>query len=349
MDVLTPKQALFAKAMVERSPSNVELSITTRNYSELNKFVKWIRLRNLSLGRHGGASLEKKLEASIERMHDLVPFVLGEKFDASFSFISPEAARVSFGLGIPHYICSDSPHAKAPCKLAIPLSSKIFSPFPIDQKRWSQYGIESSRVLFYHALDPWAWLASRRKEKSKGKGRTNANQNLVTIRLEESFASYVQSGKGISTILSKLIQLIRKIGDFEIAVIPRYDEQRAWTMKEFGKICTVPSGVIDGADLVSKSLLMIGGGGTMTQEAALMGVPNISYFPSSNLDVFENYYFPKKLSVRASNEQELLKETRSLLSKINDERENFSKRASDAVSTFEDPVKFILQRVLEDL
>ncbi len=152
IDALTPKQALFANAMVEGASSKkYEILVTTRDYSELNKFLSRLGLKSTSIGRHGGGDLMDKLEASVSRESDLISFVREHAFDCSFSFISPEAARVSFGLGIPHYICSDSPHSWAPSRLAVPLSTFLFSPFPISTERWTQYrspeksGLEVSR------------------------------------------------------------------------------------------------------------------------------------------------------------------------------------------------------------
>ena len=343
MDVLTPKQALFTKAMIERSPSDVELVITTRDYAELNQFVRQLKMKHISFGKHGGAAIERKLEASIERMKELIPFVAGNRFDFSLSFISPEAARVSFGLGIKHFICSDSPHAVAPSRLAVPLATKLFSPFPIKKESWTQYGLKASQIFSYHALDPWAWLLSENRIRKR-----EVVDDSVLIRLEESFASYSKAGKGISNVLTSLINKIKSLGNFEIVMIPRYDEQRSWAKRKFGNTCTVPNSTVNGMELISKADLVIGGGGTMTQEAALMGIPNISYFPSSRLDVFENYYFPKRLSVNTSTASELIKQTSYLLSNVEDVRERFSERAKKAVSDFEDPVKFVFQQILKD-
>jgi predicted glycosyltransferase len=345
VDVLTPKQALFAKAMIERAPSDFEIIVTTRDYSELNNFAEDLELKHISFGKHGGAVTEKKLVASIERMEALVSFVKRSKFDCSLSFISPEAARISFGLAIKHCICSDSPHAIAAARLSVPLADKLFSPFPIKKSRWTQYGIKPSQVFYYHALDPWAWLIDKYEVLSK---RKLSSSNRVLIRLEESFASYVKHGKGISDILGKLILVIKSAGDFEIVVIPRYEEQRNWAKRKFGKAATVPETTIAGTEMISSAELVIGGGGTMTQEAALLGVPNISYFPSSHLDVFENYYFPKKLSIRAAKPSELLKQTYRMLSMITPLKDQFSSRARNAVRTFEDPIKFIFSEILKD-
>lgn len=340
IDALTPKQILFTKAILERAPSKVKCIVTTRDYSELNQFVSQIGVANERIGRHGGGGLEEKLSASIERTKSLVSFASEFDFDCSLSFLSPEAARVSFGLAIPHYACSDSPHASKPSRLCIPLSKCMYAPFPIKKTRWTQYGIKYSHVKRYHALDPWAWLqSSRTRSSSTVKGR-------VLIRLEERLASYFSKGKGVSDTLAKLIDNIRQICDFEITLVPRYDDQREWALKEFGDRCIVPHTTIDGAKSIGMTDLLIGGGGTMTQEAALLGVPNISYFPSSELDVFSNYYFPKKLSVKASSASQLIKSVRFILKNIDSVKSKFFERARRETAKYEDPAKFIVDDLL---
>lgn len=340
IDALTPKQALFSKALVERAPSRVECIVTTRNYSELNQFISQIGLKHKMIGRHGGGDLEEKLRASVKRQNLLIPFVLDNCFDYSLCFLSPEAARVSFGLGIRHFVCSDSPHANAPSRLAVPLSNQVFTPFPIQKDRWTRYGIKPRQVERYHALDPWAWIkASKIKASRKVQGR-------VMIRLEEWFASYFRKGMGVSDSLSRLISGIKRVGDFEITLVPRYDDQRRWARRKFGKLCIVPETTINGVEEISKTDLLVGGGATMTQEAALLGVPNISYFPSAELDVFSNYYFPKRLSVEASNHKQLLNTTFSLLKDIDKTKAIFIKRAETETRTFEDPIKFVFDKLL---
>jgi predicted glycosyltransferase len=325
--------------MVDGAPSSFELTVTTRNYSELNRFLGRIGLESVSLGRHGGGDLLEKLKASVAREKELISFAEESSFDYSFSFISPEAARVSFGLGMSHFISSDSPHASAPSRLAVPLSSLLFTPYPIPRERWTQYGLKKSQVSRYHALDPWAWLMN-----SKFKATPKINGKII-IRLEEWFASYFRQGKGISSVLPKLLDGIHKLGNFEITLVPRYEEQRDWARKMFGNMAIVPLDAIDGAEEVSKTDLLIGGGATMTQEAALLGVPNISYFPSAELDVFSEYYFPKKLSVEAHNPSTLLANTFEVLRNLEAKKKDFIERAHRETSTFEDPIKYVFDHL----
>ena len=341
IDALTPKQALFTKSMVERAPSKVKCVVTTRDYAELNRFVDQLGMDHVSVGRHGGGDLKQKLAASVQRQKELIPFASENDFDMSFSFVSPEAARVSFGLGMKHYICSDSPHAFAPCRLAVPLSSGVFTPFVIKIERWTEYGIKTRTVQRYHALDPWAWLIGSKAKSS------HKVQGSVIIRLEEWFASYFVRGKGVSDTLDKLTDGIKAIGDYEITLVPRYDEQREWARRKYGKKCVVPETTIDGVRAISEADLLVGGGATMTQEAALLGVPNVSYFPSAKLDVFTNYYFPKRLSIEASSPKELLRRTFAILKNIDREKMAFGERALRETKSYVDPVRFIFDRILE--
>lgn len=315
-------------------------TVTSRKYSELDGILNQIGLEHVSLGKHGGKDLVSKLNSSLQRQKELFDFATDRNFDCSLCFVSPEASRVSFGLGMKHYVCSDSPHAQVPCRLAVPLATKLFYPFPISAERWMQYGLRRSQLFAYRALDPWAWILDRKRT------RNNIENLSVVIRLEEEFASYFKSGKGVSSVIDPLIKIIPE--EFEITIVPRYDEQRIWAQEKFGSRCTVPAATVNGTDLIARSSLVIGGGGTMTQEAALLGVPNISYFPSANLDVFENYYFPRKLSERAATPNELLSKTMKMIQRISREKTLFSARAKKQVERFEDPVRFIYDKIFGD-
>ena len=142
IDALRQSRLSLRKLLLNAHHPRIKCTVTTRDYSELNKFVSQIGLKHTSVGRHGGGDLAEKLRASVERQRLLIPFVSKSDFDYSLCFLSPEASRVSFGLGIKHYVCSDSPHANAPSRLSVPLSDGIFTPFPIQKDRWTRYGIK---------------------------------------------------------------------------------------------------------------------------------------------------------------------------------------------------------------
>ena len=93
--------------------------------------------------------------------------------DLVISYGSPEAARISFGLGIKHIMFCDSPHANAVMKLTLPLIQKLLIPYVISKKEFSKYGIKEKDIVQYKAID--AVVTMKRK--------INENYNLKSVAL----------------------------------------------------------------------------------------------------------------------------------------------------------------------
>lgn len=142
LDVLTPKQANFFGELQRRlSAKGFKTLLTTREYREVNELLELRSIKAIEVGRHGGGELSNKLVESSKRVSALAKVVEEERPEVAISFSSPEAARVAFGLKIPHYCISDSPHAEAVCKLTVPLSEKLFTPWVIPLYAWKKYGM----------------------------------------------------------------------------------------------------------------------------------------------------------------------------------------------------------------
>src|SRR3989442_560862 len=137
IDVLTPKHALFFEPLYrDLTRAGHELLLTTRIYREAQEALELKRLRFHVVGEHGGASRYGKLLASGRRVVKLAQLIESWGPDTAVSFSSPEAARVAFGLGIPHVTVNDSPHSWLLARLSIPLSRYVCSPWIIRRKVW---------------------------------------------------------------------------------------------------------------------------------------------------------------------------------------------------------------------
>ena len=159
IDILTPKQCmLFWKLSEELKRRGHRVFNVSRQYREVVNLLKLKRLEAKIIGRHGGKELAGKLKASAHRILELASYFEEVDPDVAVSFSSPEMARVSYGLGVPHICINDSPHAEAVAKLTIPLSTKLLGPKIIPKESWTRYGISEDRIKQYNALDPWAWL-----------------------------------------------------------------------------------------------------------------------------------------------------------------------------------------------
>ena len=349
LDVLTPKQAnLFAELHDRLDAKGCKVLVTSRHYREVNELLELRKLKTIKVGRHGGAPLKDKLLESSKRVTALAEVVGDYSPDIAISFSSPEAARVAFGLGIPHYCISDSPHAEAVCRLTIPLSEKLFTPWVIPSYAWNRYGISSRDVVRYRALDPIVWINSKNDPKSLDEYNLDFTKPIVVIRTSEEFASYLSDrlAARISTTMDIVANILDKSnGELQLVVVPRYDEQGERLRKKFASRIIVPQHVIDGVSLLRASTVFIGGGGTMSTEAALLGVPVISCYPGDQT-------FVEKFLVRYGLIERILDPGRIAhrtigISKSRDFRDYYHKKSSKLRQTMEDPIRIILQRTLK--
>ena len=153
IDILTPKQLLFSESIVERLRKKHHILCTSREYEEVTKLSKIRHFDLTFIGKYGGGNKKNKLEASIERIEKLSKKI--KKFEPNLviSYGSPEASRISFGLGIKHIMFCDSPHANAVMRLTLPLIQKLLIPSIIPKKEFSKYGISEKNIIQYKAID----------------------------------------------------------------------------------------------------------------------------------------------------------------------------------------------------
>ncbi|MGC8849083.1 MAG: DUF354 domain-containing protein, partial [Candidatus Bathyarchaeia archaeon] len=210
MDIITPKQVLFLGSLAKHLEyKGFSLYLTTRNFKETLELADLKGLKLESVGKHGGGSLIEKLRQSCLRASKLSGRVYDEGVDLAVSFSSVEAARVAFGLSIPHICISDSPHSEAVSRLTIPLSSTLYTPWIIPKEAWTHYGIRGDQIFHYRALDPAAWLKGFKPDPSVLDELGLSGRPVVVFRPEEEQASYMMTVREESPIPMVLKQLIK--------------------------------------------------------------------------------------------------------------------------------------------
>jgi len=216
--------------------------------------------------------------------------------DITLSFCSPEAARVSYGLGIPHICFSDSPHATAVMKLSLPYANKLLIPWIIPKSDFENMGIELKNIIQYKTIDA-AQITKQKVFLTCGTGINSRKWKTILIRTPEDEAAY-------SSKQSDVVDIIKKIEkDFlgcHITVLTRYKKQADLLKKKFSKSAQskfqIVSKVVDGKKMLLDSDVFVGSGGTMTAESALLGIPTISYNATPNR--IEDYLVSKKIVTR---------------------------------------------------
>jgi len=351
VDALTPKQLLFFSKLVEKlERKGLQVLFTTRAYREVLGLREIKGIECIVVGKHGGRDLESKLIASIERMRELISLVKEWKPDITISHSSPEASRVSFGLRIPHLCANDSPHSIYVAKLTIPLSQYLFTPWIIPKRIWTRFGIDSSRIIHYKGLDPVAWLKefsfSPRVLKELG---ISGKRDIIVIRETESFASYLLDAvKTLAPITDSILPpLLKQFQDnIDIVILPRYDEQVLYLKeKKLPDNVIIADKVIDATSLLYYSTLLIGGGGTMNIEAALLGKPVISVYPGKTT-MIEQYLIKKKVIFRPRSVKEVIAFSQKILQEKK-LREGIRSRGLKLFRSMENPVNAILKEIMQ--
>lgn len=285
-DVNTPKQALLFTAMGKKIAGlGFEHIITAREYDVTVGILHRLNQDFILVGKHGGGTLKGKLVASIEKMKNVVDFFDQNDItpDLAVHFASPEAARIAFGLGIKNICVHDTPHSIYTIKLSIPFSDYLIIPSAIPKVYYTSY-ISEHRIYPYNGVDALEWINNVRPDISiLNRLGIAKGDRIVVFRPEEGFASYYlkyTKGKPLTTGMKILKHILNKHEDVKVVFLGRYREHFDAIKDSFNDRVIIPKETVLGLDLYPKADIVITGGGTMALEAALLGIPSLTYFPS---------------------------------------------------------------------
>ena len=338
IDILTPKQLLFSEPIIEKLRKKHDLLCTSRDYDEVSKLAKVRNFDLIFVGKHGGNDKKTKLMASIDRMERMSRKIEAFSPDLAISYCSPEAARISFGLGIKHIAFCDSPHANAVMRLTLPLIQKLLIPSVIPKNEFSRYGINNKNIISYKAIDAVVTIKRKINQNESLPFKNNKRKNIL-IRIEEEEASYTSKSSKIIPIIKKIVN---HYNNENIVILGRYAKQIQNLQKIVGKKAKIVKMSFDGKHLLNNTDIFIGSGGTMTAESALMGIPTISYNAVPN--IVEKFLVKKHLVKRETNADRIsdyIRETFESTNKIN------QNRAKKIVRQMEDPIQKLMKVIKE--
>ncbi|WP_035003100.1 MULTISPECIES: DUF354 domain-containing protein [unclassified Lebetimonas] len=314
-DLDMSKWALFFIPIIKKLKKNHTVIVTSRGgkgYSELNKILDLYKINYISIGEFGGADLENKLKASIQRQLQLIDVIKKYSIEKIVSGSVVDSSRVGFGLGIEVINFYDMPikghttnlkSALPQIKLSIPLSTKIFKPFIIPDEIYLRLGLEKEQIIEYNFIDPLIWLKKFKFDKKYiesfyNKYNINRNKFTIVIREEEYKSSYVNKKY---PFLYEAIPEIYKKFNANIIIIPRYESN--YLKKEFPFAYVIEEKIFL-QHLLKDADLFIGGGGTINTESCFLGTQTIS--TRSFISHYDKWQIDNNLMYWTNNKEELL-------------------------------------------
>ncbi|MBN1330040.1 MAG: DUF354 domain-containing protein [Candidatus Heimdallarchaeota archaeon] len=342
-EVLTPKQAMLFIAIGEKLRTlGFQTIYTTRKHDYIHDIFDFYHIVPISLGKYGGKTLEEKLLSSAERVVELSKVIINnnDKPFMTISFSSPDASRVAFGLAIPLIILNDTSHSKPVARLTFSLAKYLITPSCINKNDFIELGANPNIIHTYNGVDEVEYISGENYSKYLSK-RTNNKERYLVFRPEESFAAYMKDTEQ-KTYLNVLEDVIKSYSG-KIIVLPRYDEQTEIIQEQFEGKVEIPNKGIFLLDLLAGADAVITGGGTIGREAALCGIPSVTYFwrHLEPQKFIEDLGFP-------SHSVQTLADTKKLVKKICPNPNRFSVDTSKMINKLEKPSDILLNLMKKD-
>ncbi|MHA1689668.1 MAG: DUF354 domain-containing protein [Promethearchaeota archaeon] len=284
IDIEEPKTAVMFRPLIDKfKQEKTILLITARDYDSTLQILNNFKIEYKKVGKHGGASLENKLKAYINRLEKLFHIITSFKPNFLLTFSSVEGARLAFGLNIPSMGYNDEPRNQAVCKLILPLLDTILIPNCIPIDWYLKLGASKEKLIAYNGIDEIAWLWDYVPDSTVLKKFNLNRKKYVILRTEPSYASYfLRELSPYTSLISQILpEMYKHFPDLDYLVIVRNKQQEKYLKKElkaFLDKVIISQFFPNMLDLCFHAALVISGGGTLVREASLMNTPCIEFF-----------------------------------------------------------------------
>lgn len=269
----------FFAAMIKDLQKQHRVLLTTRPFANTIDLLELHGFEYHIIGRHYGANKVKKLLGFSLRVWQLYRFLRKRDVDVAIShscFNSPVVARL---LGIRSIYLNDNEHA-AGNRIAFPWTTTIMVPefMSLDKvkRQWGSPG----KVVQYPGVKEGIYLWRLRNISADSSHNYRSSPTEIFIRPEPWAAQYY---RGATNFMDDLIISLKD--KYKIVMLPRGEHQASHYRQDKFAGVLIPDKVLGLQDILTRCMLFIGAGGTMTREATVLGIPTISVYQDELLDV----------------------------------------------------------------
>ena len=268
IDITNTPHVNVLMPIIRHLEKNHELIFTARDFSETLPLLKKNGITPIVYGNYKGKSRVKKMMGLLGRMWTML-FKL-PKFDLALSLGGNYTSAIAFLRCKKSIVFSDNDISFKFFSFAMG-SYFIFPYYFKYQKVQKKYRIKDAQIKTFNGFKEDIYIAEFKPDP------TFLGQlpfrDFITIRPENLKASYVP--KDSTTIVPQLFEVFK---DKNILFLPRYEEEKKYA--EGYDNVWYPDGPLSGLDVCYYTQAMLTGAGTFAREAALLGVPAVSFFPS---------------------------------------------------------------------
>ena len=276
----SPHPLLFAPVASRLEDLGHEVLVTARDNAQTADLAleRWHQVEVIGGPSPGGRISKARL--LLNRVRRLASWARAERPDAALSHNSYAQIVAARALGIRTVTAMDYEHQPAN-QIAFRLASTVLLPAALAAARLGRMGATERKRRFYDGLKEEVYLGdfSPDPEILAAVGVDRGPETVVvTARTPPSGALYHQSD---NPLFAQALRVVCERRDALCVVLPRRPAQRQELIALGLPNLVLPEQTVDARSLMRASDLVIGAGGTMTREGALLGVPTVSVFAGS--------------------------------------------------------------------
>lgn len=251
--------------------------VTLRDFGYTREMALQRGLDHRVIGRHWGRSKLLKVGALGSRVTRLALWALGQNIDVAFSHGCRAQAIAARSLGIPTVSMFDYEYVSTSVFNRFP--TKLLLPERLPDSRLRELGFAGDRIVRYPGLKEQLYLGDLEPDPSfRDTLYVEENRILAVLRPPATSAHYHDATS--EAVFEAVLRAVEDAEDVIGIIVPRTPAQAAEIANLLDKplkfrILEQP---VDGLNLIWNSDLVVGGGGTMNREAAMLGVPVYSTF-----------------------------------------------------------------------
>lgn len=272
----SPHPLLFAPIARRLEELGHEVGVTARDNAQTVELTLERWPDATIIGGQSPKSRAKKAQVMAQRVRDLGRWARGFRADVALSHNSYGQIVAARALGLRVVTAMDYEGQPAN-HLAFRLAHVILMPEALRGSGVHKQGANDQRTRFYPGFKEDIYLGDFEPDLGvlASIGVERGDHPLVIARTPPSRAAYHQFG---NPLFGEAIEALGNDGNARVVVLVRHQEQRE-AIEALGMTnLVVPDHALDSRSLMYQADLVIGAGGTMTREAALMGVPTYSVF-----------------------------------------------------------------------
>jgi uncharacterized protein len=254
-----------------------EVAVTARDNAQTVELARAVWPGVEIVGGPSPARPAGKVAALAGRVGSLRRFAALERPDVALSHNSYAQVVAARTLRIPTVTAMDYEHQPAN-HVAFRFASLVLLPEALRGSDVVGQGASAAKTRYYKGLKEEIYLGEFTPDPAVlerlGIERTDETA-LVVARTAPSRATYHRFE---NALFASVLELLEAEDGVHCVVLPRHPDEREHLAAIGAGRLIVPEAAVDSRSLLAAADLAVGAGGTMTREAALLGVPTLTVF-----------------------------------------------------------------------